>query len=193
MPESWRLMPRGEMRMRRLMRPLGFLLAVAFLLEAWLWEQLGPLVARIVALFPLEQVRRGLTSLIARLPPHATLLVFVIPGLLIVPFKLAGIWLLTRGHILAGAMTFLAAKALGLGVTAFLFELCRDKLLRIGWFLRFYRLVLRLRAWAQALIEPARVAIRAGWQYIVGADISLLRRLSRLRARVWHRRFSSPR
>ena len=40
--------------MRRLLRPFLILLALFFLLEAWLWTHLGPIVARIVARIPLR-------------------------------------------------------------------------------------------------------------------------------------------
>ena len=36
--------------MRRLLQPFWVLLAVIFLIEAWLWDHLEPIVARIVAL-----------------------------------------------------------------------------------------------------------------------------------------------
>ncbi len=36
--------------MRRLLRPLWILLALIFLLEAWLWDRVEPIIARVVAL-----------------------------------------------------------------------------------------------------------------------------------------------
>ena len=36
--------------MRRLFRPLWFLLALIFLIEAWIWDRLDPVVGWIVAL-----------------------------------------------------------------------------------------------------------------------------------------------
>lgn len=43
--------------MRRLLQPLWVLLALIFLLEAWLWDHLEPIVARIVALIPLRAIK----------------------------------------------------------------------------------------------------------------------------------------
>ena len=40
--------------MRRLLQPVWVLLAVIFLIEAWLWDHLEPIVARAVALIPLR-------------------------------------------------------------------------------------------------------------------------------------------
>ncbi|HUN11708.1 MAG TPA: hypothetical protein PLE50_05475 [Rhabdaerophilum sp.] len=142
--------------MRRLLRPLWFLLALIFLVEAWIWDRLDPVVGWIVARLPFKALKVAIADGIARLPPYATLLVFAVPGVILVPFKLAGLWLIGGGHVLAGGFVFLLAKSVGLGVTAFLFHACQPKLMQIGWFVRLYDLVLRLRAWAHRQTEPAR-------------------------------------
>ena len=41
---------------RHLLRPLWVLLALLFFVEAWLWDHLQPVVARIVALIPLAEL-----------------------------------------------------------------------------------------------------------------------------------------
>ena len=41
------LAPEMTLMMRRLLQPLWVLLAVIFLIEAWLWDHLEPIVARI--------------------------------------------------------------------------------------------------------------------------------------------------
>lgn len=173
--------------MRRLMRPFWFLLALAFMAEAWLWDHLGPVVGRLVQALPLAALKRRTEALVAALPPHATLLVFAIPALLLFPFKLAALWLLGKGQLLAGALAFLAAKTIGLGVTAFLFEVCRPKLLQIGWFARLYGLMLRLKAWAAAQIAPARLRLKAIKRRLLGGRGRFARQFARLRARRWRR------
>ena len=40
--------------LRRLLQPLWVLLAIIFLIEAWLWDHLEPIVAAVVALIPLH-------------------------------------------------------------------------------------------------------------------------------------------
>jgi len=42
--------------MRRLLRPLWVLLALIFLVEAWLWDRVEPVIARVVALIPLPRL-----------------------------------------------------------------------------------------------------------------------------------------
>jgi hypothetical protein len=86
--------------------------------------------------------------------------VFVVPIIALFPLKLVGLWLLTHEYWLTGVSTFLFAKMLGVGVTAFIFDVTRDKLLEMHWFERLYELVLRLRAKAAALVDPIKRRIR---------------------------------
>ena len=51
-------------------------------------------------------------------------------------------------------------KAIGVGVTAFVFDVTRDKLLETHWFERLYELVLKLRAKATELVDPIKRRIR---------------------------------
>ena len=60
----------------------------------------------------------------------------------------------------AAVFTILFAKMLGVGVTAFVFDVTRDKLLEMAWFERLYELVLRLRAKATELVEPIKLRIK---------------------------------
>lgn len=146
--------------LRRLLQPVWVLLAIIFLIEAWLWDHLEPIVARVVALIPLARVKEWLAERVDALSPAMTLIVFVVPILPLFPLKLIGLWLLTHEYWLTGVSTFLFAKMLGVGVTAFLFDVTRDKLLEMHWFERLYELVLRLRAKATELVEPVKRRIR---------------------------------
>ncbi len=48
--------------MRRLLQPVWVLLAVIFLIEAWLWDHLEPLVAWVVARIPLQTFKQWLAE-----------------------------------------------------------------------------------------------------------------------------------
>lgn len=146
--------------LRRLLQPVWVLLAIIFLIEAWLWDHLEPIVARVVALIPLARAKEWLAERVDALSPAMTLIVFAVPILPLFPLKLIGLWLLTHEYWLTGVSTFLFAKMLGVGVTAFLFDVTRDKLLEMHWFERLYDLVLRLRAKATELVEPVKRRIR---------------------------------
>ncbi|CCE07420.1 conserved membrane hypothetical protein [Bradyrhizobium sp. STM 3843] len=142
--------------LRRLLQPFWVLLAIIFLIEAWLWDHLEPIVARVVAAIPLRALKHWLAAQIDTLSPPLTLVVFVVPPVLLFPLKLVALWLLTHHHFMGGAATVLFAKFVGLGVTAFVFDVTRPKLLQMAWFARLYQAVLSLRARASELVEPVK-------------------------------------
>jgi len=165
--------------MRRLLKPLWVLLALVFLFEAWLWERLRPLVAWVVERIAWDRLKARVAGAIEHLPPYPTLLVFLIPVVLLFPLKLLGLWMLAHGSWL-GAMAVLAlAKVVSMGVTAFIFELTRPKLLQLWWFRWFYQHMLVWLGRAHALIDPIKARMRAT---IVRALVPVRRRLRRL---VW--------
>jgi hypothetical protein len=146
--------------LRRLLQPLWVLLAIIFLIEAWLWDHLEPIVARVVAAIPLRAFKHWLAERVETLSPAMTLIVFVVPLILLFPLKLVGLWLLAHQYWTVAFVTIVFAKFLGVGVTAFLFDVTRDKLLQMAWFARLYGLVLSLRARASALVYPIKLRIR---------------------------------
>ena len=176
--------------MRRLLRPFLFLAALVFLLEAWLWERLSPVVAWIVGLVFWKQIRVAVAAAIDRMPPYGTLTVFSVPVLLLLPFKFSALWLIAHGHWLFGGAVFMLAKIVGLAVTAFLFETCKPKLMQIAWFRTFFAAVLRARDWAHAIVDPYKRKIRSFARYLrrmapLSANPGYMRRvLSRLRYRM---------
>ena len=88
-----------------------------------------------------------------------TLIVFIVPVIPLFPLKLIGFWLLAHEYWLSAVMTIIFAKLVGVGVTAFVFDVTRPKLLEMGWFERLYEFVLALRAKAKALVEPIKLRI----------------------------------
>jgi hypothetical protein len=146
--------------LRRLLQPVWVLLAIIFLIEAWLWDHLEPIVARVVAAIPLARFKQWLTERVDALPPAMTLIVFAVPIIPLFPLKLVGLYLLTHEYWLTGVSTFLFAKLLGVGVTAFVFDVTRDKLMEMRWFERLYDLVMKLRAKAHELVDPVKQRIK---------------------------------
>ena len=146
--------------MRRIVRVFWVILALLFLLEAWLWARLAPIVAYLVALLPLRIIKARIAAAIEALPPAATLVVFLVPIAVLLPVKIAAVWLLHGGHWLAGVGMLIFAKLAGLGVTAFVFEITRPKLMQLAWFARLYALVMRGLDWAHAMVDPIRRRIR---------------------------------
>ena len=145
--------------MRRLLQPVWVLLAVIFLIEAWLWDHLEPIVARVVAWVPLRAFKQWLSERVDTLSPAMTLIVFLVPVIPLFPLKLVGLWLLTHEYWLAAFVTIIFGKFVGVGVTAFNFDVTRSKLLEMGWFAKLYLFVMGLRAKATALVEPVKQRI----------------------------------
>ena len=145
--------------LRRLLQPVWVLLAVIFLIEAWLWDHLEPVVAWVVAKIPLQSFKHWLAERVDTLSPAMTLIVFVVPVIPLFPLKLVGLWLLTHQYWLSAITTIIFAKLVGVGVTAFVFDVTRPKLLEMGWFERLYEFVMGLRAKAAALVDPIKQRI----------------------------------
>jgi hypothetical protein len=142
--------------LRRLLQPVWVLLAVIFLIEAWLWDHLEPIVAWFVAKIPLQAFKHWLAERVDTLSPAMTLIVFAVPVIPLFPLKLIGFYLLTHEYWLSAFTTIIFAKLLGVGVTAFVFDVTRPKLLEMGWFERLYEFVLSLRAKAKELVDPVK-------------------------------------
>lgn len=154
-------------------RALGVLVALLVLFEEWGWEPLQRLMAWIARLPGL----RHLEALIARAPPLAALFVLVVPGLLLVPAKLMGLWLFAQGQPVLGVAVFALAKVVGTALVARLFALTRPALLRLHWFAAIY---LRWVAWKTVVL--ARV--RESWAWRTGRAVKreALRQWERWRA-----------
>lgn len=148
-------------RMRAITRPFWILLALVFLFEAWLWEHLRPLVAWIVDRIAWAQLKARVAAAIEHLPPYPTLLVFLVPVLLLLPLKFLGLWMLAHGSWLGAMATLGLAKVVSMGVTAFIFDVTRPKLLQLPWFRWLYEHVLDWLARAHALIDPIKAEIKA--------------------------------
>ena len=182
--------------MRRLLKPLWVLLALVFLFEAWLWEHLRPLVASVVQRIAWDRLKARAAAWIEHLPPYATLLVFLVPVVLLFPVKLLGLWMLAHGSWLGALVVLGLAKVVSLGVTAFIFDITRPKLLQLSWFRWVYEHMLMWLAKAHALIDPIKARMRAAiaplrrrarrliWLVSPGRSGRFLRRVARIRRRV---------
>jgi hypothetical protein len=169
--------------LRRLLQPLWVLLAIIFLIEAWLWDHLEPIVAWVVSVLPLRAFKRWLAERVDTLSPAMTLIVFIVPVIPLFPLKLVGMWLLMHEYWMSAVFTILFAKLVGVGITAFVFDVTRPKLLEMVWFEAFYDFVMALRAKAKALVEPIKermVGILSG----DGWSVRTLRLIQRFRKSV---------
>ncbi len=147
--------------MRRISRIFWVTLALLFLLEAWLWDHLGPPITRVVNLIPWGRFKEHLARVLEDLPPWAALIAFVVPAIALLPLKFLEVWLLATRHWAGAVLVLLLAKLLGLGLTAFVFEATRTRLMQMRWFARLYDWFMWARDWAHAQVEPIKQRVRS--------------------------------
>lgn len=141
--------------LKTLIAPLRWLIRVVLagviLFEEWGWEPLR----RVFALFARLPVIRQIEALLKKLPPRAAFVVLLLPSLLILPIKLAAVWLVARGHALLGVGIIVAAKLLGTALLAWLFQLIQPALMQLPWFARLYA---RWTSWKADLLAWVRAS-----------------------------------
>jgi len=149
-----------------LMPPLMLLAALLMFVEEVLWEGLQ----RVMAAFGRLPVMRSIEAWISRLPPYGAAAAFLFPGALLLPVKLAAVWLIAHHHAMLGCQVILAAKLVGTALVARIFTLTRPQLMTLAWFVTLYNFVMRWRArlygWVIASgawqrVEAIRAAVRA--------------------------------
>ena len=167
--------------MQKALRPLWFLLALIVLFESWVWHKFITFSYFLVRLLPFEAFKRGVRRVIDALPPWATLVVFAVPLAVVEPMKLVAVYFLTHGHFVLGVLGFIALKFIAFALIAFMFELCRDKLLQLKWFVKVYEWIVWGEAWAHRLIDPYKTRVK---QMIADARLALAPAKAWLRERL---------
>jgi hypothetical protein len=146
--------------MLRFLKSVGIALAaIVILFEEWLWEPLK----RLMLAFSRLPVIRQLAGFISRLPPLAALVLYLVPVVVLLPFKIAGLWLIGEGHSFLGISTFLAAKVIGTALLAWLFSLTKPALMQIVWFAKAHAWVVGISDAAHQWLhrQPLYQAMRA--------------------------------
>lgn len=99
-------------------------------------------------------------------PPRLALTLFLVPALLLLPFKLGAFWLIAHGQKFLGLSVIVIAKLLSTALLGRLFHLTEQQLMSFTWFAKAYtwwrktkdRVVFRLKATAawQTALELGR-------------------------------------
>ena len=135
---------------------VSLVLALVLLFEEWGWR---PLLAALGWLARFRIVAR-IEAGIASLPPWAALIVFAAPSLLLFPVKIAGLWLLSQGKVIAAGGLLAVAKVASTALVARIFMLTRPALMQLVWFARLYN---RFVPWKEALFASIRASFV--WRY----------------------------
>ena len=140
----------------RALKAVGtWLVALVILFEDWGWVPLSRLLGYLAKLPVIGWIERR----IAALPPRYALLVFLVPAVMLLPVKIAALWLIGRGRAMLGLAVIVAAKVIGTAVVARLFMLTQPQLMKMPWFARLYT---RWIAWKEGVM--ARVRASAPWR-----------------------------
>ncbi|WP_067066121.1 hypothetical protein [Roseateles chitosanitabidus] len=145
-------------------------LAIVILFEEWGWEPLQRAMAAIGRL----PVFRQLEAAVRRLPPYLALVVFFLPGLLLLPIKVAAVWLMGVGRPGLGLAVIVLAKVLGTAVVARIFALTHPALMTLPWFARLYA---RWTVWKDGLLAWVRTS--AAWRTARTIKLRIKRALRR--------------
>lgn len=161
-------------------RAFWFVVAALFLFESWLWDNVREWLRRLGRALGVERLDPWLRRVVAGLSPRATLLIFFAPAVAIYPVKFLALGLIVRGHLLLGALAIFLVKTLALGVTSYLFDICREKMLQMPWFVRVYAAFCRARAWARMIIAPVKQRLAALTAALRARMAPLIRRAAAL-------------
>lgn len=136
-------------------------LALFFLGLSWLWEVLAPVVQAIVDVLPLRRLKLWVNRQLERLPAYVTLLVFLVPLGLSEAIKIFSFVAFAHGRIVFGALIYVFAEIVRFGVAAYVWNVCREKLLTIVWVAKLHEWLLSVHDWAQRQTAPIKAWIRS--------------------------------
>ena len=141
-----------------LLAPLFHLTALVLLAEEWLWRVGNWFASSLARWPPLRMLEDG----VRRLPPYWALLVFALPGLLLMPVKLLALLAMAKGHVLWGGGVFLLAKGGGAVIVARIYVLTLPSLLALAWFARWHNRIIMLKDQliGKLLASPAYTQLR---------------------------------
>jgi len=138
--------PRRNPLLSALLVPPAVLL---MLLEEVIWAGLKALMARLGRL----PVVARLEARIQTLPPMGAAALFLAPGAVLLPFKLAALWAMAQGHFFWGLLVLLAAKLTATALFARIYTLCKPTLMTVAWFVRLHDWISAAKAWAHARLN----------------------------------------
>jgi hypothetical protein len=137
--------------------------AAALLFEEWFWRR----STRAIAKFAFAAHLSGVETWMRRRSPAQALALFVLPLLVIYPFKALALVALARGSVVLGSVAFIAAKLVATAVFARLYQLTEPAILHFRWVAKTKAYVQKARRFLHAWLDArpayrvARAAIRA--------------------------------
>jgi hypothetical protein len=121
-------------------------------LEDVVWAGARAVLRRLVRLPPV----RRLYQQMGRLPGWAAVPLFLVPE---AAGRVGEVWafaLLLRGHTVSFLLVYALVRLLATLLAVFVYQACKDSLLRIAWFATLVRWTLASRNWALTQLQPLR-------------------------------------
>jgi hypothetical protein len=134
--------------LRKILRLIATAIAFLYLLVDFLFlSALRPLFRRLARL----RIYAKIKAAIERLGPYTTLVLFLVPLIVLEPFKPAGLYLAAKGHLVVGILVVAVGELLKIGTVEQIFRIGRPKLMTIPAFARTYHFVVDWLNWAKSL------------------------------------------
>ena len=170
----------GGAAMKRIWRPFTYFLAVVYFLVDLIFFGVARPISEWVGR---HLVSRRLRNWIRSLPPYPSLALFSVPVILLEPVKPIAAYLAATGQFLSATLTFVSGELVKLVLVERLFDLTRDKLLKIPAFAWAYRNYQSAKAWLEAteawqiirIIGRSVLAHLANWREKAFRNFSLQR------------------
>ena len=137
-------------------RLLVLAFALVFLFETWIWGSVVAAVGWLAQRIPWNAFKAAVRRQVNRLPAIVALVLFGVPLLFNEFGSLFCIFLLATGHFLTGAVGYILIKVVGLGLLAAIFDLTREKLMTLPWFVLAYEKFQTLHDFAGRFVAPYR-------------------------------------
>ncbi len=132
------------------------LLAVVFLFESWIWDRLVAAERWISDRIPWAEFRDRARKKFNQWPAIVSVLVFGLPFLIVEFGSTLSVILIALGRVVVGVALYIFLKLALLTVVAVVFDLTRDKLMTLPWFVFIYEKLLALHHYAVGIVAPYR-------------------------------------
>ncbi len=130
--------------MSRILKPIAYVAAaIYFIVDVLLVGLARPISRWFAANFPMPRLRVWIKSL----PPYPCLALFSVPVILLEPVKMIAAYMAATGQFVWAAATFAIGEILKLVLVERLFELTKNKLMKIPAFAWAYRHFVQAKTW----------------------------------------------
>jgi hypothetical protein len=160
----------GRVAMKRILKPISYVLAAIYLCVDFIFAGIAKPISNWIARhFEMRRLRGWIRSL----PPYPSLALFSVPVILLEPVKFVAAYVAATGNFVVAAVTFAFGELLKLVLIERLFDLTREKLMKISAFAWIYGHYVQAREW---------IMQSEAWRAIRSMSRSALERIKNWRA-----------